>query len=393
MIDASADAVGGRYRLVEVVGRGGMGVVWRAHDSVLNRTVALKQVVLDHLPPGPSRTDALARVLNEARTAARLRHPSVVTIYDVIEENGTPWIVMEFLVGRSLEEELAEVRHVSEARAAEIGLAVLGALNAAHRAGITHRDVKPANILLLANGLVVLTDFGIAQAEGDPTLTATGTLIGSPAFMAPERLNGERAVAASDLWSLGVVLYAAVEGRPPFRRGDTMAALFAAILTRDPEPMRTADRLRPLIAGLLTKDPRKRMTAPGAAEHLTRAASRPGRQRRRPVRSVAAALAMAVVVIVVVVALPLLNQERISTVSIVLCVKRTTDCRGAITAERQTALLTELQALPQVKWVSYQDNRDAPSFTVKLQARADAQTVMDFARTLTGVASVTPVMP
>ncbi|MFI6321190.1 serine/threonine-protein kinase [Nonomuraea sp. NPDC050556] len=244
--------VAGRYHLLDELGRGGMGVVWRAHDTLLDRTVAIKQLLTRE-------EQMVERMLAEARAAAKIRHPNVVTIYDVVEADGGPWIVMDLLPARSLEDVLRQYGPMGEEQAARIGRDVLAALGAAHALGITHRDVKPANILLLADGTAVLTDFGIAQISGDPTMTATGMLVGSPSYMAPERANGHRAGPASDLWSLGVVLYACVEGRSPFA-GDTLAALFAAVLTRAPDPMTRANGLRPLITGLLEKDPDRRLT-------------------------------------------------------------------------------------------------------------------------------------
>ncbi|MFI6322148.1 serine/threonine-protein kinase [Nonomuraea sp. NPDC050556] len=259
--------VGGRYRLAGELGRGGMGAVWRAHDELLDRPVALKEVLLPQWVTPEDREQTFARVLREARAAARLRHPSVVTVYDVVTEDGHPWIAMELLPAVSLEERIRSSGPLPEREAARIGLQVLDALRVAHAAGIMHRDIKPANVMLLDDGGVVLTDFGIAQIEGDSQLTASGMLVGSPGFMAPERIQGVKAGAAADLWSLGATLYSAVEGRQPFHRSTPMAVL-AAVLTQPQEPMTKADLLRPVIEGLLEKDAAVRMTHADAATAL-----------------------------------------------------------------------------------------------------------------------------
>lgn len=262
--------VGGRYRLSGELGRGGMGVVWRAHDELLDRPVALKEVVLPPWVTAEDREETFTRVLREARAAARLRHPSVVTVYDVVIEGGHPWIAMELLPAVSLEDRLRSTGPLTEHEAAAMGLQILDALRVAHQAGIMHRDIKPANVMLLEDGGgAVLTDFGIAQIQGDATLTATGMLVGSPGFMAPERIEGVKAGPAADLWALGATLYAAVEGRAPFERQDHMAVL-AAVLTRPHEPMRTASLLRPAIEGMLVKDVTRRMSHATAVAELTR---------------------------------------------------------------------------------------------------------------------------
>src|SRR5690242_18108455 len=204
--------VAGRYRLTAVIGSGGMGVVWRGHDELLNRDVAVKEVIW---PPHLTEQEqqlACRRATREAQMAARLSHRNVVRIYDIVEEDGHPCIVMEFLPYKSLRDLLKEEGPLPPERAAQIGLGVLAALSAAHAEGILHRDVKPANILVGPDGRVVLTDFGIARAADSPTLTADGTLLGSPSYIAPERARGGAAGAASeagDLWGLGAALYAA----------------------------------------------------------------------------------------------------------------------------------------------------------------------------------------
>ncbi|GIE78530.1 hypothetical protein Aph02nite_44800 [Actinoplanes philippinensis] len=257
-----ARTVAGRYRLVRELGRGGMGAVWHAHDELLGRDVAVKEI---HLlgATADSADPSAPRVLREARAAAQLKHPGIITVHDVVVDDGRPWIVMELVGGSSLSQVIDD-GVVSERRAALIGLRVLDALGAAHRNGVLHRDVKPPNILLDGDR-VVLTDFGIAAIRGATALTATGQMIGSPAYLAPERINGAAASAAGDLWALGVTLYAAVTGRSPFQRDDVLAT-FGAVLTTEPARPDGADRLWPVIRGLLAKDPGRRMTAKPAAE-------------------------------------------------------------------------------------------------------------------------------
>ncbi|MBZ4324216.1 serine/threonine-protein kinase, partial [Streptomyces huiliensis] len=207
----------GRYRLLGRLGSGGMGVVWRAFDEVLGREVAVKEVrAPEHLREADVRV-LHARLVQEARAAARISHRSVITVHDVVEERGRPWIVMELVRGRSLADVLEADGLLSPREAARVGSAVLRALRSAHAAGVLHRDVKPANVLLQDDGRVVLTDFGIALVEGTGTLTRTGDVIGSPDYLAPERALGKHPGTPSDLWSLGATLYAAVEGMSPFR--------------------------------------------------------------------------------------------------------------------------------------------------------------------------------
>ncbi|WP_051301416.1 serine/threonine-protein kinase [Actinomadura rifamycini] len=270
---AQGRLLGNRYRLDSVVGRGGMGTVWRAHDTMLDREVAVKEV---ELPPGLTESEHAVlyeRTLREARASARLNHPGVVTVHDVVEEAGRPWIVMELVTAPSLQD-LLERGPVGHRRIAEIGLQMLGALRHAHEKGILHRDVKPSNVLITATGRVVLTDFGIAQMEGDSTLTQTGLVMGSPAYIPPERAAGERAVPASDLWGLGATIYAAVEGRSPYERPDAMASLQAA-LTEPVPPARNAGPLARVLEGLLAREPRVRMTAAQAQPLLTQVATMP----------------------------------------------------------------------------------------------------------------------
>ena len=265
--EARGELIGGRYRLVEPVGQGGMGRVWRGRDETLHRDVAVKEILF---PPGlddGQRELLLQRVMREARSAAGLNHPGIVTVHDVAEHNGAPVIVMEFVVGASLAATVREQGRLPVERVARIGTAILDALAVAHSAGVVHRDLKPDNILL-SGSRVILTDFGIASmADATTALTTTGTILGTPAYMAPEQLEGKRADAASDLWALGATLYTAVEGEAPFT-APTLAALYVAILTRDPRPARYAGRLEQALTGLLEKDPAQRATAEQTAHAL-----------------------------------------------------------------------------------------------------------------------------
>lgn len=264
---AQTRTLAGRYRLVQRLGKGGMGVVWRARDEFLGRDVAVKELLLpDHLSPG-QRDHAARRALREARAAALLQHTSIVTVHDVVAEEGRPCIVMDLLPGRSLDAVLAGDGPLPHDQVARIGLEILGALRAAHAQGVLHRDVKPANIFLREDGAAVLTDFGIAALEGDATLTQEGSLVGSPAFMAPERVRQDPSGPPSDLWSLGATLYALTEGRPPFARSTVMGTL-GAVLTDEPDPPRAAGPLGPLLMRLLVKDPAARLSAEAAETYL-----------------------------------------------------------------------------------------------------------------------------
>ncbi|MFD5861860.1 serine/threonine-protein kinase [Streptomyces chartreusis] len=252
--------IGGRYRLVERIGSGGMGTVWRALDELVDREVAVKQPRLPGDPEDAAHQRAANRLYREARAAARVDHPAAVSIHDVVvEEDGLPWIVMELVRGESLHEALKR-GPVEAPEAARIGIAVLGALRAAHAVGIVHRDVKPANVLLGRHRRVVLTDFGIAHIQGEESLTVSGEFVGSLEFIAPERMSGRGAGPASDLWSLGVLLYAAVEGWSPFRR-TTLESTLAAILAAEPPEPKQAGPLGSLIVRLLVKDPERRPDA------------------------------------------------------------------------------------------------------------------------------------
>ncbi|NUP14980.1 MAG: protein kinase [Streptomyces sp.] len=275
--------IAGRYRLLAKLGHGGMGTVWRAKDETVDREVAVKEPrVPDHLPER-ERDNAFERMRREARAAARLDHPSVVNVHDVAVVDGRPWIVMELVQGRSLGAALQEGT-LGARDAARIGLEVLGALEAAHAAGILHRDVKPDNVLLGRHDRVVLTDFGIAQIEGETNLTDTGGFVGSPEYIAPERVLGQRPGPASDLWSLGVVLYAATEGVSPFRRSNTPATL-QSVLNAVPTPPASAQGpLAEAINGLLQKDPARRPNAAQTRALLEQAANPPVQAATQVVR-------------------------------------------------------------------------------------------------------------
>jgi serine/threonine protein kinase len=263
----SERVIAGRYRLLSPLGEGGMGTVWRARDEVLYREVAVKEVRAPHGLPAHEVERLYARLEREAWAAARVANRNVVTVYDVATEDGRPWIVMELVRGISLAELLDAEGPLSPQRTAHIGAEVLSALRAAHEAGVLHRDVKPANVLLSNDGRVVLTDFGIAQVEGSSALTMTGEVIGSPEFLAPERALGRTPGPESDLWSLGVLLYAAVEGNSPFRQNTPLSTLRAIVDEELPPPYR-AGPLAPVIEGLLRKDPAERLPADRAEQEL-----------------------------------------------------------------------------------------------------------------------------
>ncbi|MEU7157138.1 serine/threonine-protein kinase [Streptomyces chrestomyceticus] len=250
----------GRYRLVGQLGRGGMGVVWRARDEVLAREVAVKEVRAPRDLTDREEALLYTRLEREGRAAARISHRNVVTVFDVVSEDGRPWIVMELVRGLSLAEALDAEGPMTPARAAGIGAQVLAALRVAHTAGVLHRDVKPGNVLLSNDGRVVLTDFGIARVAGSAALTLTGELVGSPEFLAPERALGRQAGPESDLWSLGVTLYAAVEGQSPFRQ-DTPLTTLRAVVDEELPPPRRAGPLAPVLEGLLRKEPQERLDA------------------------------------------------------------------------------------------------------------------------------------
>ncbi|CAM5354181.1 Serine/threonine-protein kinase PknD [Streptomyces alboniger] len=261
--DKSERLLAGRYRLGEVLGRGGMGTVWRAKDETLGRTVAVKELRFPSSIDEEEKRRLITRTLREAKAIARIRNTSAVTVYDVVDEDDRPWIVMELVEGKSLAEVIREDGVLTPRRAAEVGLAVLDVLRSAHREGILHRDVKPSNVLIAEDGRVVLTDFGIAQVEGDPSITSTGMLVGAPSYISPERARGHKPGPAADLWSLGGLLYAAVEGVPPYDKGSAIATL-TAVMTEDVEQPTNAGPLEKVIYGLLVKDPEQRLDDAGA---------------------------------------------------------------------------------------------------------------------------------
>ena len=284
--NATTRLLGGRYRLEESIGHGGMGTVWRGHDEVLGRPVAVKEV---RFPPqlGEQEQEELRkRTLREARATASLSHPNVVTTYDVVEEDGLPYIVMELLRACSLSDLLREDGPLPPHRVARIGLEMLGALEMSHRKGVVHRDVKPGNVLINDDGRAILTDFGIATMAGDPALTSTGVVLGSPAYMSPERARGKKPGPEADMWSLGATLYAAAEGRPPYDADNALGTLTAVI--NDPVvPPRVGGPLGEAILGLLEKEPSDRMSIPRTRALLEKAAA----DRSAPATTVASGTA------------------------------------------------------------------------------------------------------
>ncbi|MER5626522.1 protein kinase [Streptosporangium sp. NPDC002544] len=263
-----------RYELIAPLGRGTMGTVWKAHDRSLGREVAIKEIRQEPGLSEAQRTELRERMIREGRTAARISHPSVATVHDAIVEDGSPWIIMELVQARSLEQVIEEEGPLPPRLVAEIGADLLGALRAAHAQGVLHRDVKPGNVLITENGRVVLTDFGIAKAEGDTSLTKTGMVIGSPGYTAPERARGEHNGPESDLWSLGATLYFAVEGRPAYERA-SVAETLAALMSEQVDPPTQAGPLRPVLEQLLEKDHTARLTAAQAGAMLRAVADTP----------------------------------------------------------------------------------------------------------------------
>ncbi|MEV3857918.1 serine/threonine-protein kinase [Streptomyces sp. NPDC050095] len=261
--DTGGRLLAGRYRLGDVLGRGGMGTVWRAKDETLGRTVAVKELRFPSSIDEEEKRRLITRTLREAKAIARIRNNGAVTVFDVVDEDDRPWIVMELVEGKSLAEAIREDGLLEPKRAAEVGLAILDVLRSAHREGILHRDVKPSNVLIAEDGRVVLTDFGIAQVEGDPSITSTGMLVGAPSYISPERARGHKPGPAADMWSLGGLLYAAVEGVPPYDKGSAIATL-TAVMTEPVDPPKNAGALEPVIYGLLAKDPAQRLDDTGA---------------------------------------------------------------------------------------------------------------------------------
>jgi hypothetical protein len=310
-VRAEERLIAGRYALLREIGRGGMGIVWLAEDRTIGRHVAIKEL---HLPDdvAPEEKNVFEeRVLREARAAGRLNDPGVVTVYDVLREHDKTFIVMELIQATTLSQLVEDRGPLAPDTVARIAEQLLDALAAAHAAGIVHRDVKPSNIMVMANGRVKLTDFGIAQSTDDPRLTTSGILVGSPIYMAPERLRGDDADAGSDLWALGAVLFFAVEGYAAFERSST-AATMHAILNEVPYLTRCQGPLAAVITGLLNSHPEARPSAAQVRGLLAQAAGtppegvtapltryqpgRPGRRRSRPVLITAAVLAVALLV-------------------------------------------------------------------------------------------------
>ncbi|RCH68117.1 serine/threonine protein kinase [Streptomyces sp. SDr-06] len=272
----------GRYRLGGVLGRGGMGTVWRAVDETLGRTVAVKELRFPASIEEEEKRRLITRTLREAKAIARIRNTAAVTVYDVVDEDDRPWIVMELVEGKSLAEAVREDGTLTPRRAAEVGLAILDVLRSAHREGILHRDVKPSNVLIAEDGRVVLTDFGIAQVEGDPSITSTGMLVGAPSYISPERARGHKPGPAADLWSLGGLLYASVEGVPPYDKGSAIATL-TAVMTEPVDPPKNAGPLlEQVIYGLLAKDPAQRLDNAAARKLLTEVLNAPERPAPAP---------------------------------------------------------------------------------------------------------------
>jgi len=282
-VEPAGRLVAGRYRLRSLLGSGGMGRVWLAEDEVLDRLVAVKQFALDDQASNVTRKAARVHALNEARAAARVDHVGAVQIHDVVKEDGCPWIVMEMLSGRTLAQALAADGPLPIDQVTTIGLSLVDVLQATHRAGIVHRDVKPANVHLCDGGRVVLMDFGIARTIEDGSTVSSGLLAGSPAYISPEQFRCGEVGPASDLFSLGATLFAAAEGNAPFDKGDLFATL-TAVVVDTPGPFRRAGLLRPVIEGLLVKEPDQRLNADQAraalrALHRERSMPRTGHRR------------------------------------------------------------------------------------------------------------------
>lgn len=260
--------VAGRYRLVRRIGAGAMGAVWQGHDELLSRPVAVKQLLL-RPGLGPEETaEKVARCLREGRIAARLQHPNAITVFDVVDEDGVPNLVMEYLPSRSLAAAIAEDGPLAPGDVAAVGAQVAAALAAAHAAGIVHRDITPANILLGEDGTAKLTDFGISRAADDTAVTKTGLLAGTPAYLAPEVALGAEPTPASDVFSLGATLYAAVEGEPPFGLGPNVLGLLHTVACGEITPPRRSGPLTAALLALLTTDPEARPTAAQAHDLL-----------------------------------------------------------------------------------------------------------------------------
>src|SRR5947209_5210820 len=270
---ASSTLVAGRYLLGAELGSGGMGVVWEAYDELLHRTVAVKEI---RYPIGISDEDReklARRTLREARAVAAVEDPHAVRVFDIVEQDGRPWLVMELVRGHTLTQRLREEGPLPVAEVVRIGMALLDALQTAHAAGVLHRDVKPSNVIVGHDGRVALTDFGIATVDSDPTdVTTSGQLVGSPAYMAPERARGEKPTAASDLWSLGATLWTAAEGQPPYDEGSAFATMTKVVTEDPPACVRCEGPLGGVLAELMSREPSARPTIPQARQRLAAAA-------------------------------------------------------------------------------------------------------------------------
>ncbi|MEU9520540.1 serine/threonine-protein kinase [Streptomyces sp. NPDC048224] len=277
---AGGRVIAGRYRLHERLGSGGMGIVWRATDQLLAREVAVKALPLDESLSAAEARRRRERTLREARAVAQLRHPHVIVVHDVVEDDERAYMVMELVDGGSLADRVLSHGPVDAAEAARIGVALLDALGTAHAAGILHRDVKPSNVLVAEDGRVVLTDFGVAQVAGSTTLTESGSFVGSPEYTAPERMSGLGTGPASDLWSLGVLLCAVLSGASPFHR-DSLGGVLHAVVSDEIRPPAQAAPLLPVVRGLLERDPRRRLDAV-SAQRMLRAYLRTGRTPATP---------------------------------------------------------------------------------------------------------------
>ncbi|WP_217167080.1 serine/threonine-protein kinase [Streptomyces sp. AC512_CC834] len=277
---AGGRVIAGRYRLHERLGRGGMGIVWRATDQLLAREVAVKALPLDETLSAAEARRRRERTLREARAVAQLRHPHVIVVHDVVEDDERAYMVMELVDGGSLADRVLTRGPVDAGEAARIGIALLDALRTAHTAGILHRDVKPSNVLIAEDGRVVLTDFGVAQVAGATTLTESGSFVGSPEYTAPERMSGAGTGPESDLWSLGVLLCAVLSGASPFHR-DSLGGVLHAVVTDEIRPPAQAGPLLPVVRGLLERDPRRRLDA-ASAQRMLRAFLSTGRTPATP---------------------------------------------------------------------------------------------------------------
>ena len=265
------DLLASRYRVLSLVGRGAMGVVWRARDERLDRVVAVKELLLDASADAERAAEATARAMREGRIAGRLEHPNAIAVYDVVEHDGRPCLVMEYLRSQSLGAVIAERVTLPPDEVAMIGVQVADALAAAHAAGVVHRDIKPDNVLLTADGTAKITDFGVSRAAGDATVTATGFMAGTPAFLAPEVALGQDADARSDVFSLGATLYTALEGTPPFGVDENAIAMLHTVAAGEVRPPRRSGPLAGLVMWLLRRDPAQRPSMRGVHDALSAA--------------------------------------------------------------------------------------------------------------------------